>query len=195
MPELIDSGLVARIVWLGRTEQSATPLAARPQERLELDLGGVRGDVHYGATRPSCVRVRNLHPVETEIRNTRQLTLLAEEDVQAIAATLGLSQLDPRHLGANVVMSGLADFSFLPPGARLRAEDGAVLAVDRINLPCNIPARAIETAEPGHGKAFKAAAQGRRGVTAWVERGGVLGLGQTLALFLPNQRAWRGQPA
>ena len=58
------------------------------------------------------------------------------------------------------------------------------------NRPCNFPAREIEKDEPGHGKAFKAAAKGRRGVTAWVEREGRLSIGDTLRLHVPDQRPW-----
>ena len=58
------------------------------------------------------------------------------------------------------------------------------------NRPCNLPGREIEAEAPGHGKAFKAAAQNRRGVTAWVERPGSLALGDSLTLFIPDQRAW-----
>jgi len=53
----------------------------------------------------------------------------------------------------------------------------------------------IETARPGHGKAFKSASKGLRGVTAWVERPGTLRPGDTLRLHLPDQRAWRPAPA
>ena len=34
------------------------------------------------------------------------------------------------------------------------------------------------------------AAEGRRGVTAWVERPGDIRVGDSLTLFLPDQRAW-----
>ncbi|MEM6942014.1 MAG: hypothetical protein AAF509_18060 [Pseudomonadota bacterium] len=34
-------------------------------------------------------------------------------------------------------------------------------------------------------------AEGRRGVTAWVEREGMLRVGDTLRLHVPGQRAWQ----
>ena len=40
------------------------------------------------------------------------------------------------------------------------------------------------------GKGFKAAAKGRRGVTAWVERPGALVVGDRLRLHIPDQPAW-----
>ena len=58
------------------------------------------------------------------------------------------------------------------------------------NRPCTLPARPIEDRHPGFGKAFKAAAAGRRGVTAWVEREGTLTLGETVTLHIPDQPVW-----
>ena len=48
----------------------------------------------------------------------------------------------------------------------------------------------IDKALPGQGKGFKRAAEGKRGVTAWVEREGVLRLGDVLTLHIPDQRIW-----
>ena len=128
----------------------------------------------------------------TEIANTRQVSVVAAEDLARIAADLRLETIDPAWLGASVVVEGIADLSYLPPSSRLQAEDGATLVVDLMNGPCLQPARTIEQARPGHGKAFKIAADGRRGMTAWVEREGVLRLGARLRLHLPSQRPWSG---
>ena len=59
------------------------------------------------------------------------------------------------------------------------------------NRPCNLPAREIEIDHPTHGKPFKAAAKGKRGVTAWVEREGTFRVGDAVTLHVPDQRAWR----
>jgi hypothetical protein len=67
---------------------------------------------------------------------------------------------------------------------------GLTLVVDMENLPCVLPGREVEAEEPGRGAAFKPAAAGLRGVTAWVERLGTLALGDRLRLFIPAQRAW-----
>ena len=58
------------------------------------------------------------------------------------------------------------------------------------NRACVLPGKVIEHFHPGAGARYKPAAQGRRGVTAWVERPGVLELGQALRLHIPDQRAW-----
>jgi MOSC domain-containing protein YiiM len=192
MPALKPTPWTAVITWLGRVESpDRTELRAAPAERLELSFAGLAGSVHAGQTRPSCSRVTAQHPKGTEIRNTRQLSLVSAEELEAIAAALGLPAVDPARLGASLVLRGLPDFSHVPPSSRLQAPSGATLVIDMENRPCAFPARSLEAAHPGHGKGFKAAAEGRRGVTAWVEREGPVALGDVLRLHVPDQPAWR----
>jgi MOSC domain-containing protein YiiM len=190
MPALKPTSLVAHVRFLGRVVTTDGLLHATPAPVLDLIFGGVAGEVHQGVTRASCSRVTALHPEGTPIANTRQLSILSVEDLAAIAADMGLDRLDPSLLGATLVVEGLADFTHLPPSSRLQAPSGATLVIDMENRPCTIPAKAIDAAHPGFGKRFKPAAQGRRGVTAWVEREGRLALGDPLKLFVPDQRAW-----
>jgi MOSC domain-containing protein YiiM len=179
----------ARVVWLGLVRDRAASLRAEPVEAVELAWEGFVGDAHSGLTRPACTRVRDQHPKGTEIRNTRQISLLSAEELALIAAELGLDRLDPALIGASLVVEGIPDLTKLPPASRLIAENGATLTTDTENAPCTLSAREIE-AETGRGKGFKAAAAGRRGVTAWVERPGRLALGDRLRLHLPPPEAW-----
>jgi hypothetical protein len=64
------------------------------------------------------------------------------------------------------------------------------LVIDMENRPCHLPAKVIDEDAPGYGRAFRTAAKGRRGVTAWVEREGWLRLGETLRLHIPDQPVW-----
>jgi len=141
-------------------------------------------------TRPSCSRVLSQYPRDTVIRNTRQLCVMSAEEIAAIAATMGIDALDPSYLGASLVIEGISDFTHVPPSSRLQAESGATLVIDMENRPCTLPAREIEADMPGRGKAFKPAAKDRRGVTAWVEREGILTLGERMRLHVPDQRPW-----
>lgn len=190
MPALIGTTFTARVTWLGTVRDRAASLAAAPCHALDLTLAGAEGESHGGIARPACSRVSHLHPRGTPILNMRQLSILSAEELAQIAAAMGLRALDPGLLGANIVVSGLPDFSRLPPAARLQAPSGATLMVDMENRPCNLPAKLIEACAPGRGRAFKAAAEGRRGVTAAVERAGALCLGDRLRLFIPDQPAW-----
>lgn len=190
MPALAATRFEARITWLGLVEDREAGLPSRPVDTLRLGFAGPEGEAHGGLTRPSCSRVLGLYPRDTPIRNARQLSVLSQEELDAIAAEMGLESLDPALLGASMVVSGLPDFTHLPPSSRLLADSGASLGVDMENRPCMLPARPIETRHPGFGKLFKRAAQGRRGITAWVEAEGVLERGAQLRLFIPDQPRW-----
>ncbi len=195
MPALIPTDLTARVAWLGTVESDdRSELMARPVDRLELTFEGIAGSVHAGATRPSCARVTSQHRKGTTIRNVRQLSIVSAEELSEIAAALGLPGIDPARLGANVVVEGIEDFTHLPPSSRLQGPSGVTLVVDMLNEPCQFPARSLARAHGQAAKGFRRAAQGRRGVTAWVERDGALSVGDALALHIPRQRAWRGRP-
>ncbi|WP_339817588.1 MOSC domain-containing protein [Sulfitobacter dubius] len=190
MPELRTTDYIGRITWLGMVPQDRKNIRSTPLREVFASYAGFKGDFHAGLTRPACVRVRNLHAKGTEIRNTRQLSILSAEEMAQIAAAIDLSELDPTLLGTSIIIEGIPDFTLIPPGARLQNAQGTTLVVDIENGPCNLPAREIENEAPGHGKGFKAAAQGKRGVTAWVEREGPLALGDEMRLFVPNQPVW-----
>ena len=190
MPVLIKSTYEARVTWLGHVPGGQESLRAQAVERLTLGFAGDAGARHEGTERASCSRVTNLYPRGTTIRNVRQLTILSAEEMAATAQKMQLEALDPRLLGASIVVEGIPDFTHIPPSSRLQGPSGLTLTVDMENRPCVLPAREIESEAPGHGTAFKSAAKGRRGVTAWVERPGELALGDTLTLFIPDQRGW-----
>ncbi|KIC21954.1 MOSC domain-containing protein [Leisingera sp. ANG-Vp] len=190
MPVLRDSGFQGEVTWLGHVPADSG-LQSVPSDRLQLGFGGIAGERHEGENRSSCVRVRNLYPEGTEIRNVRQVTLLSEEELALIAADMEMERIDPVHLGATIVLRGIPDFTFVPPSSRLQGPDGVTLTVDMENRPCVLPGREIEKDHSGYGARFKPAAQNRRGITAWVERPGALSLGEKLSLFVPDQRSWK----
>lgn len=193
MPVLKPTDHTARVTYLGLVAAREATLCSDPVEEVEATWEGFAGECHSGLTRPSCSRVTSQYPKKgTEIRNTRQISILSAEELAVIAGKMGLDALDPSWLGANMVLEGIPDFSQVPPSARLISEDGAALTVDMENAPCQFPAREIEARRPGYGKTFKPAAQGRRGVTAWVERPGRIRLGAVLRLHVPPapRKAW-----
>ena len=192
MPVLETTDHVGTIVALlvnanGETLESAS------RERVDVDWGGFAGEVHGGLTRRACSRVQRQYPKGTEIRNVRQVSAIGAEELDAIGEALGLERLEAAWLGANLVVSGLPDFSHLPPSSRLIAENGTALVVDMENAPCRFPGEIIERHRPGHGARFAKAALGRRGVTLWVERPGALAVGDALALHVPPPERWEGR--
>ena len=190
MPALIPTDHAARITWIGTVPDRDASLRAEGAAELLLGWGGPEGESHAGRTRPSCSRVVAQHARGTEIANVRQLTILSREELDEVAAEMGLDEVDPALLGATMVIEGIPDFSRVPPSSRLQGPDGTTLVIDMENRPCHLPAREIDREVPGAGAAFKAAAHGRRGVTAWVERPGRLAAGDALRLHVPDQPVW-----
>lgn len=191
MPALLPTDFAATITWLGHNADRDAALETTPLTEMPLSFAGYEGESRGGLTRPSDSRVLAQYERGTEIRNVRQLSILSQEELAAIAAEMGVDRLDPAWVGASMIVEGIPDFTHIPPSSRLQGEGGATLTVDMENRPCMLPAKVIEGERPGFGKAFKAAATGRRGVTAWVEREGVLRVGERLRLHIPDQPVWR----
>jgi hypothetical protein len=190
MAALKPTSFIGTITWLGRVSDRDAALESAAVAEIMVRFAGPEGESHGGLTRPSCSRVLGQYNRNTEIRNTRQLSILGAEDLAEIAAAMGLDQLDPALLGASMVIAGIPDFSHVPPSSRLQADGGATLVVDMENRPCTLPARPIENLHPGFGKAFKPAASGKRGITAWVEAEGMLRVGAQIRLHIPDQPVW-----
>ena len=190
MPELMPTDYHATIVWMGKVPENRSNIRSEPISEGFASYAGFEDDYHAGLTRASCVRVKSQHPQGTEIRNVRQFSIVSAEEIAGIAEDIDMDVLDPILLGASIVVEGIPDFTHVPPNARLQAENGTTLVVDMENGPCHFPAREIEKDAPGHGKGFRAAAKGRRGVCAWVERQGTLRVGDVLRLHVPAQRPW-----
>ena len=159
-------------------------------DSVNVSYEGFEGESHSGLTRASCVRVRHQYSQGTEIRNTRQVSILSVEDLAEIAANMGVSDLQPEWVGANLLLSGIPDFSGIPPSTRLIFDSGASLVIDLENSPCKYPGEIIERHHPGFGAKFAKAAVGRRGVTAWVEREGRIETGDAIRVYVPPARSY-----
>ena len=190
MAALKPTQFIGTITWLGRVTNRDAKLESDALTEIMAHFSGPEGEAHGGLTRPSCSRVLGQYPRNTDIRNTRQFAIVSAEELAAIAAQMGLENLDPALVGASMVITGIPDFSHLPPSSRLQAEGGATLVVDMENRPCTLPARPIENRHAGFGAKFKSAAKDRRGITAWVEREGLLRVGAAVRLHIPDQRGW-----
>ena len=191
MPALTPTDYTARITWLGRVIEGSSTMRSEPMSEAKARFGGFEGEAHSGITRPSCVRVTSQHPKGTTINNVRQLSVMSAEEIVQIASKMGLSDIDPTLLGVSMIIEGIADFTHVPPSSRLQCEaSGATISVDMLNRPCVLPGREIEMEHEGFGAKFKPAAVGMRGVTASVEREGLLRVGDIMRLHIPDQRAW-----
>ncbi|SMX36996.1 MOSC domain-containing protein [Octadecabacter ascidiaceicola] len=191
MPALKPTHYTAEIVWLGSVmTDDRNELLSPERAMLDLTFGGVAGAFHAGLTRESCSRVKSQYPKGTQIKNERQLSIVSQEEIDLIAAELGVETLDPRRLGATMVVKGIPDFTHIPPSSRLQAPSGATLTVDMENRPCQFPAKSLVVDHGDAAKAFKPAAKNLRGVCAWVAAEGRMAVGDTLTLHIPDQPAW-----
>ncbi len=191
MPALLPTEYTCEIVYLGFVKSRAEALASAPLSEAFASFAGFEGEDHGGLTRASCVRVKDQYPVDTEIRNVRQFSIISAEETAAAAAEIGIDDVKPEWMGASIMVKGLPDFTHVPPSSRLQAPSGATLVIDMENRPCMYPGKEeVEPHHPGKGKLLKSALKDRRGVTAWVEREGLLKVGDSLTLHVPDQRAW-----
>lgn len=164
-------------------------------QSLMLNFAGIVGDHHAGLTRKAGGR-EPWYPRGTEMRNERQVSLVSVADLQAIAAAMGLAEVRPEWLGANIVVSGLPDFSLIPPRTLLFFEGGVTLKVDGQNAPCRSAGKALaagaalesvdEVAEK-----FVKAAKRLRGLVGWVEKPGMIAAGAQFEARLPEQWLYR----
>ena len=102
----------------------------------------------------------------------------------------GVTSLEPEWVGANLLVSGIPNFTKLPPSTRLLFDGGAALVIDLENSPCKYPGEIIDRFHPGFGDKFAKAALGLRGVTAWVEREGKISAGDGIRVFVPPQQIY-----
>ena len=130
--------LSATVAWLGWAPDA--DFVTRPCEQLSLAYEGIPGDLHAGLTRKSGAR-EPWYPRGTPMRNERQVSLLSREELNAVAQTLVIPDLDPAWIGGNFVFSGVPAFSALPPRTLLLFPSGAAIRVDGDNGPCRASGR------------------------------------------------------
>lgn len=190
MGMLSPTTLVATVVFLG-VNRDGKDISTSSTNSIDVKYSGFDGDSHSGLTRSSCVRVAKQYPKDTEIRNVRQISALSAEELGDIEKAMTLDTLNPEWVGANLVLSGIPDFSKLPPSSRLIADNGTSMVVDMENAPCKFPGDIIDQYAPGKGSAFPRAALDRRGITLWVEREGSISIGDRLTLHIPPVCRWQ----
>lgn len=190
MPILMPTAITGRVEGLYVNADRDTDLESTGRERVTAGYEGFEGEDHGGLTRPSCSRVKLQYERGTEIRNTRQISILGAEELEAVAAEMGLDTIQPEWIGANLILRGVPQLTQIPPSSRLIFEGGAALVVDMENGPCRFAAEQIERHRPGKGLSFAKVADGRRGVTAWVEKTGDIALGERCTLHIPPQRLY-----
>jgi len=89
----------------------------------------------------------------------------------------------------NLLIDGIPNLTRLPPRARLFFASGAALLVTGENKPCTVAGKAIEqqVGQPGLADKFPKAALHRRGLTAAVERPGMIRVGDEVTAEVYEQ--------
>jgi len=164
-------------------------------EALDLGFDGIPGDFHAGVTRRSGGR-EPWYPRGTEMRNERQLSIVAADELAEIAAAMGIDRIEPQWIGANLVLGGVPRLSMLPSGTLLFFSGGVTIKVDAQNGPCRLAGRSVakkagmEDVEAGallfprHGRRL-------RGLVAWVEKPGRIARGEQVSVRIPEQWLYR----
>ncbi|MBE0694973.1 MAG: MOSC domain-containing protein [Aquamicrobium sp.] len=158
---------------------------------LELSFDGIAGDYHTGFTRRSGGR-EPWYPRGTEMRNERQLSIVAPDELAAVAQRMGLAEIRPEWIGANLSLDGVPHLSMLPAGTLLFFAGGVTLKVDGQNKPCRIAGRLVAEragmADLDAGAlAFPKSAQRLRGIVAWVEKPGRIAADEPVSVRIPEQ--------
>ncbi|MEK1890871.1 MAG: molybdenum cofactor sulfurase [Phyllobacterium sp.] len=167
-----------------------------PAGELTVTFDGIVGDFHAGSTRKSGGR-EPWYPRGTEMRNERQLSILAPDELVQVARGMGLAELRAEWIGANMLIDGVPSLSLLPPRTLLFFEGGVTLKVDGQNAPCKVAGRSIGehagTADPvTTALDFVRISRRLRGIVAWVEKPGTIRGGEKVDVRVPEQ--WIYQP-
>ena len=75
-------------------------------------------DFHAGHTRRSGGR-EPWYPRGTEMRNERQLSIVAADELAMVAERMAIAEIRPEWIGANLVLEGVPRLSMLPSGTLL----------------------------------------------------------------------------
>ncbi|CAG7626752.1 MOSC domain-containing protein [Paenibacillus allorhizosphaerae] len=176
-----DSKIVVDCVLLA---DDPTTFVTREVFSVQVEIGGIPNDRHYGILRPADSR-QNIYPRGTMIANRRQISIVSREECARIAGLMGLPVIKPEWLGANLMVSGLESLTELAAGTRLLFPDGTGLICEGENLPCVGPGKVIESMhdQPGLHRKFVAAAKKSRGIVCSVEREGRINKGDTVRVI------------
>lgn len=164
-------------------------------DSLDLGFDGIAGDFHTGITRRSGGR-EPWYPRRTEIRNERQLSIVAADELAIVAERMGIAEVRPEWIGANLLLEGIPMLSKLPAGTLLFFKGGVTVKIDAQNGPCRLAGRAvaeragIPDVEAG-ALLFPKAAKRLRGLVAWVEKPGRISVGEEISVRVPEQWIYR----
>ena len=158
-------------------------------DELPLSFEGIPGDFHAGHTRRSGGR-EPWYERGTEMRNERQLSLLSVEEMRVVARRMDIPELKTEWIGGNILISGIPNLTRLPPRTCLFFDGGATIRIDGDNAPCRVAGRSIAAQFEGRDELeleFPKQSRDLRGLVAWVEKEGVIKVGEEFEARIPPQ--------
>lgn len=162
-----------------------TRFPTRSLTLAEVSLQGFVGDVHSGFIRKADARDRGI-PRGTEVRNWRQWSAVSFEELKEIAANMGIENIDPWMLAANLTLSGIPKLTALPRGTQIVFEGGTILSVECENAPCVGPGKQIAAVHKSKTpQEFVKAAMHKRGIVGVVYHPGIIRLGESAKIIDP----------
>lgn len=190
MAVLKKLNVTGNVVSLLTNPDRESGLEKHPLDKVDVTLDGFAGDCHSGRVFESDVRFARLYKRDTPIANTRQISIVSQEELADVAEGLGVPEILPDWAGANLLTRGIPDLTLLPPCTRMVFSSGAVLIVSGENEPCRYVSDTINKHHPGKADAFPKVARHKRGLVAWVERAGAIAVGDEIVLHIPPQRIY-----
>ena len=105
---------------------------------------------------------------------------------------MGIAEVKPEWIGANLVIDGVPQLSMLPSGTLLFFENGVTIKVDAQNGPCRFAGESIAEhagmADVTPALLFPKVAKRLRGLVAWVEKPGAhRSTGRGVSVRVPEQ--------
>lgn len=162
---------------------------SRETSSLTLTFDGIEGDFHHGATRFSGGR-EPWYPRGTEMKNERQLSILSQEELAVVAKRLNIPEIRPEWIGCSMLLDGIENLSRLPPRTMLFFDGGVTIKIDGNNAPCKVSGKAIAEHYEGRDDIafeFPKHAKDIRGIVGWVEKPGIIEMGEKFVARIPPQ--------
>ena len=165
-----------------------------PVDKLKCTLDGIQGDRHNSSSKLAGAQEKHIVLKHRPVANFRQVTIVTQEEMDAVAEALGVPKLYAEDFSANIAISGIEGFTTLPPMYYLvfsnkRQETHAVIRIMGENRPCIVAGENMQKRYPeekGLKSRFVKAALHKRGQVAVVYASGVIRVGDTVN-FVPHQ--------
>ena len=177
-------------IFVGSSRDS---IVSTRKEFVRVFYDGFEGDRHAGAFRGADVRAKHF-PKGTQIWNSRQISIVSEDELEEIAEMMKVPEIKPEWLGANICVKGIPRLTLTLLGSKIFIPDcygglDVSFHITAINTPCVHPGAVIQDKYPdinGLESRFPSAAHRRRGVVAVVEHAGCIQEGSKAMFWMPD---------